>query len=195
MSARLDLPPTPGTWSWLADQIGVDIFIAIRWRSIVIYVAFDLVIEYSVLVPGMASVELELAKVLRVWILWPRFWWLSRFTKASLILSNDLQSYRCPPDAAGSLHCLSHVIPWRCNIHFWALSEKPLGKVGTVSIALGLNVIYLCFIQNRSRFSLLCIFDYASFRECRFKRQVVILVQIRSDILKALDKKKKEGLI
>lgn len=50
----------------------------------------------------------------------PDFWWLSRITKESLILSSDLQSYRCPPDAAGSLHCPLHVIQWRRNIHFGA---------------------------------------------------------------------------
>lgn len=47
MLAELDLLPTPRTWSCLADQIGVDIFMAIRWLFIVIYVAFDLVIEHS----------------------------------------------------------------------------------------------------------------------------------------------------
>lgn len=52
----------------------------------------------------------------------PDFWWLSRFTKAALIHSSDLQSYRCPPDAAGSLYCPLHVIQQRCNIYFGAKS-------------------------------------------------------------------------
>lgn len=45
------------------------------------------------------------------------FWWLSRIIKTSLLLSSDLQSYRCPPDAAGSLHCPLHVTHWRWSIH------------------------------------------------------------------------------
>lgn len=92
------------------------------------YVAFDLVIGRK---PHM-SAELPL----KVSVHSPRNF--SDLAKSKRLLgffkSSDLQSYRCPPDAAGSLHCPSHVIQRSCNIHFGA-------KIGTVSMVLGINVI------------------------------------------------------
>lgn len=67
------------------------------------------------------------------------FWWLSRITKASLIHSIDLQSYRCPPDAAGSLCCpLARL-----------LAEVYSPRLGAeVAKRLGLRVTYLCIVAS-----------------------------------------------